>query len=49
MLVIDSVLLKVEQLLSWLQSGHHAVSLLPLVTVTVFVKQLRNVHETLNV
>ena len=25
-LPIDSVLLKMEQLMSWLQSGHHAVS-----------------------
>ena len=37
---IDSVLLKMEQLMSWLQSGHHAV--------IVSVKQLRNVHHLLN-
>ena len=46
-LAIDSVLLKVEQLMSWLESGHHAVSFFPLVAVTVSVKQLRNVHQTL--
>ena len=28
-LPIDSVLLKMEQLMSWLQSGHHAVSFFP--------------------
>ena len=46
-LAIDSVLLKVEQLMSWLQSGHRAVSVFPLVAVTVSVKQHRNVHQTL--
>ena len=34
--------------MSWLQSGHHAVSIFPLVAVTVFIKQLRNVHQTLS-
>lgn len=47
-LAIDSVLLKTEQLMSWLQYGHHTVSILPLVAVTVSVKQLRNVHPTLS-
>ena len=37
-LAIDSVLLKVEQLMSWLQSSHHAVSFSPLVAVIVSVK-----------
>ena len=46
-LAIDSVLLKTEQLMSWLQSGHHAISFSPLVAVTVSVKQLRKVHWTL--
>ena len=46
-LAIDSVLLNMEQLMSWLQSGHLAVSFFPLVAVLVFVKQLRNVHQTL--
>ena len=47
-LAIDSVLLKMEQLMSWLQSGPHAVSFFPLGAVTVSVKQLRNVHQTLS-
>ena len=47
-LVIDSALLRMEQLMSWLQSGHHAVSFFPLVAVIVSVKQLRNVHQILN-
>ena len=42
-----SVLLKMEQLMSWLQSGHHAVSFFPLVEVLVSAEQLRNVHQTL--
>ena len=46
-LAIDPVLLKMEQLMSWLQSGHHAVSFFPLVAVIASVKQLRNVHQTL--
>ena len=44
----DSVLLKMEQLMSWLQSGHHAVSFFPVVAVTVSIKQLRSVHQTLS-
>ena len=44
-LAINSVLLKMEQLMSWLP--HHAVSFFPLVAVTVSVKQLKNVHQTL--
>ena len=47
-LAIDSILLKMEQFMSWLQSDHHAVSFFPLVAVTVSVKQLRNVHQTLS-
>ena len=47
-LAIDSVLLKMEQFMSWLQSGHHAVSFFPLVAITVSVKQLRSVHQTLS-
>ena len=47
MLAIDLVLLKMEQLMSWLQSGHHAVSFFPLVAVIMSIKQLRNVHQTL--
>ena len=43
-LAIGSGLLRMEQLMSWLQSSHHAVSFFPLVAVTVPVKQLRNVH-----
>ena len=36
-----------QQLMSWLQFGHHAVSFSPLVAVIVSAKQLRNVHQTL--
>ena len=46
-LATDSALLKKEQLMSWLQAGHHAVSFSPLVAVIVSVKRLRNVHQTL--
>ena len=46
-LAIDSVLLKMEQLMSWLRSGHRAVSFFPLVAVIISAKQLRNVHRTL--
>ena len=46
-LAIDLLLLKMEQLMSWLLSGHHAVSFFPLVAVTVSVKQLRNVYQIL--
>lgn len=36
------------QLISWLQSGHHEVSFFsPLVAVTVSVKPLRDMHQTL--
>ena len=45
-LAIDSVLLKIEQLMSWLQSGHHTVSFFLLVSVSV--KQLKNVYQTLS-
>ena len=44
---VDSVLLKMETLMSWLQSGHHAVSFLPLVVAVVSAKQLRDVPQTL--
>ena len=47
-LAIDSELLKMEQLVSWLQSGHHAVGFFPLVAVTVSVKQLGNMYQTLS-
>ena len=56
-LAIVSVLLKMEQLMSWLQSGHHAVSFFVLgifclfvcflVVVIVSIKQLRTVYPTL--
>ena len=46
-LAIQSVLLKMEQLMSWLQSVHHAVSFFPLVASTVSVRQLRNIHQPL--
>ena len=41
-LAIHSVLLKVEQLMSRLQSGHYAVSFFPLTPVIVSEKQLSN-------
>ena len=45
-LAIDSVLLKMDKLLSWLQSRHRAVSIKnPLLAVIVFVKQLRYLHQ----
>ena len=34
----DSVLFKMEQFMSWLPSGHLAVSFFPLVAVTAFIK-----------
>lgn len=37
-LAIDSAWLKMEQLMSWLESGHHAVSFLPLLAVLVSVE-----------
>ena len=48
---IDSILLKSEQFMLCLQSGHLAASFPPpypptLVAVIVSVKQLRNVHQT---
>ena len=46
--VLTVALLKIERLMSWLQSGRLVVSIFPLVAVTVFIKQLRNVHQTLN-
>ena len=45
-LAVDLVLFKMGQFVSWLQSGHYTVRLFPLVAVLVFVKQLRNVHQT---
>ena len=47
-LVLDSVLLKVEQLTSWLQSHPQKVWLFPPVIVTVSVKQLRSRHQLLS-
>ena len=47
MLIIDSILLKVEQLMSQLQSGHHAISFSPLMAVRVSVKQLKSVYQIL--
>ena len=46
-LTIISLLLKLESLMSWLQSGRHVVSFVPLVAVIVSVKQLRKVLWTL--
>lgn len=46
-LTVDLVLLKMGQFVSWLQSDHYTVRLFPLVAVLVSVKQLRNVHQTL--
>lgn len=45
-LAIDSVLLKMEQLMPWIQSGYHAVSFFSMVAVIGSVKQLRNVCQT---
>ena len=48
-LAIDSVLLKLRQFMSWLQSGHHAVyPHRPPEVVMMSVKQFRNVHQTLS-
>lgn len=47
-LTIDSGLLKMEQLMSSLQSGHHSVSFSPLMDVIVSVEQFKNVHQTLS-
>ena len=44
LLTIDSFVLKMEQLISQLQSGHHAVGVSPLVAVIIPVRQLRNVY-----
>ena len=44
LLTIDSFVLKMEQLVSQLQSGHHAVGVSPLVAVIIPVRQLRNVY-----
>ena len=46
-LAIDIVLLNMEQLMSWLKFGHHGVSFFPLVAFIVFVKQPRNIYQTL--
>ena len=46
-LTTASLLLKSDQLMSRLQSGHHVVSFVPLVAGTVSVKQLRKVLWTL--
>ena len=48
-LATELVQLKMEQLISWLQSGYHAVRCaFPLVAVTVSVKQLKDGHQTLS-
>ena len=47
-LAIDSVLFKMKQFMSWLQSGHYAFSFSPLLAVMVSAKQVRNVHQTLS-
>lgn len=45
---IESALLKIQQLMSWLPSGYHIVSFFPLmVVIIVSAKQLRKVHWTL--
>lgn len=46
-LIIDSVLLKIEQFMSCLQSGHPAVSFILLAAVTVSIKHLRSLPQTL--
>ena len=38
-LAISSVLLKMEQFMSWLQSGHHAVNFFPLMADTYLLKK----------
>ena len=47
-LAIDSAWLKMEQLMSWLESCHHAVSFLPLLAVVVSVEQLSVLHQKLS-
>lgn len=44
LLTIDSFVLKMEQLISQLQSVHHAGGVSLLVAVIIPVKQLRNVY-----
>ena len=39
LLAIDSVLLRMKQLMSWLQSGYHALNFFPVVAVIVSIKQ----------
>ena len=39
LLAIDSVLLKMKQPMSWLQSGYHALNFFPAVVVIVSMKQ----------
>lgn len=46
-LTVGLVLFEMGQFMSWLQSRHHTVRLFPLVAVSVSVKQLRNVYQTL--
>ena len=41
-------ILELWQLVSWVQSGHHAVSFLPLGPVIKFLKQLRNMYQILS-
>lgn len=47
-LAIDSAWLKMEQLMSWLESGHHAVSFFPLLAVVASVEQLSDLHQKLS-
>ena len=46
-LTVGLVLFEMGQFMSWLQSRDHTVRLFPLVAVSVSVKQLRNVYQTL--
>ena len=46
-LAINSVLLKMEQFMSWLQSGHHVAHFFHLVGVSVSAKQLSNTTQNI--
>ena len=47
LLAINSVRLKMEQFMSWLQSDQDAVSFFLLVAVRVSITQLKAIHKTL--
>ena len=47
LLAINSVRLKMEQFMSWLQSDHDAVSFFLLVAARVSITQLKAIHKTL--